>query len=276
MSDTSTIGFIGAGNMASAILGGILAKGYAPANCWVSGPDATQLDVLAQGFGVQTSTDNLRCVQHSDTVILAVKPQVMQPVCRQIAPALAARPALVISIAAGIDCASLTRWLPAGTPLIRCMPNTPALVGKGAAGLYAAKTASPAHRATATAIFTSVGMAEWVTDESLMHAVTALSGSGPAYFFLILEALEASAIAAGMPADTARKLAIATMAGAAEMAAHSEHPPAQLKRNVMSPGGTTERAIAHFEAAGLRQMVTDAFEAARIRSIELSKILGEG
>lgn len=273
MSTSPTISFIGAGNMASAIIGGMLDNGFEGADVWVSAPDDSHLQAIRKRFGVSVTTDNRYCAQQADIVILAVKPQVMADVCRDIAPVVQNTRPLMVSIAAGLEVATLDEWLGGGLPLVRVMPNTPSLVGKGAAGLFANDQVSEKQKTMVETVFSSIGSALWVDEESLLHAVTALSGSGPAYFFLMLEALEEAATDAGIPAETARKLAIQTMAGAAEMAARSEHDPAQLKRNVMSPGGTTERAIHTFEDGGLRELVKKAYSAAFSRSEDMAKEL---
>jgi len=269
-----SISFIGAGNMAGSIVGGLLAKDFPAKNIWVSSPADEHLQSMRKRFGVNTSTDNRHCAQQSDILVLAVKPQVMRDVCRDLAPVIQNTRPLVISIAAGLETPVLDRWLGGEVPLVRCMPNTPALVGKGAAGLFATEKVSDAQRQQTETVFTSVGTVCWVEEEALLHTVTALSGSGPAYCFLFLEALEQAARDAGLAPETARTLAIQTMAGAAEMAALSGDEPAQLKRNVMSPGGTTERAIETFEKGDFRALVARAFEAARQRSEELSSQLG--
>lgn len=275
MSTSPTISFIGAGNMASAIIGGMLDSGFQAGDIWVSAPDDNHLQSLRKRFGISVTTDNRYCAEQADIVILAVKPQVMADVCRDIAPMVQNTRPLMVSIAAGLTSDTLDEWLGGGMPLVRVMPNTPSLVGKGAAGLFANSQVKDKQKKMVQSVFESIGSALWVEDENLLHAVTALSGSGPAYFFLMLEALESAATEAGIEADTARALAIQTMAGAAEMAGRSEHDPAQLKRNVMSPGGTTERAIHTFEDGGLRELVKKAYGAAFERSQEMSKELAD-
>jgi pyrroline-5-carboxylate reductase len=275
VSNSSTISFIGAGNMASAIIGGMLDNGYQAGNIWVSAPDDSHLQALRDRFGVSVTTDNRYCAQQADMVVLAVKPQVMAEVCRDIAPVVQNTRPLMVSIAAGLGSDTLDSWLGGGLPLVRAMPNTPSLVGKGAAGLFANAAVTAEQKTMVQSVFESIGSALWVDDEEQLHGVTALSGSGPAYFFLMLEALEAAATEAGIAPKTARELAIQTMAGAAEMAARSEHDPAQLKRNVMSPGGTTERAINTFEDGGMRDLVQKAYNAAFERSQEMSKELAD-
>jgi len=275
LSTSPTISFIGAGNMASAIIGGMLDSGFQAGDIWVSAPDDNHLQSLRKRFGISVTTDNRYCAEQADIVILAVKPQVMADVCRDIAPMVQNTRPLMVSIAAGLTSDTLDEWLGGGMPLVRVMPNTPSLVGKGAAGLFANSQVKDKQKKMVQSVFESIGSALWVEDENLLHAVTALSGSGPAYFFLMLEALESAATEAGIEADTARALAIQTMAGAAEMAGRSEHDPAQLKRNVMSPGGTTERAIHTFEDGGLRELVKKAYGAAFERSQEMSKELAD-
>ena len=273
MSTSPTISFIGAGNMASAIIGGMLDSGFKAANIWVSAPDDNHLQSIRKQFGVSVPTDNRYCAEQADMVVLAVKPQVMASVCSDIAPVVQNTRPLMVSIAAGLEASTLDEWLGGGLPLVRVMPNTPSLVGKGAAGLYANDQVKEKQKTMVESVFNSIGSALWVEDESLLHAVTALSGSGPAYFFLMLEALEEAATDAGIAGETARALAIQTMAGAAEMAGRSEHDPGQLKRNVMSPGGTTEQAIQTFEEGGMRDLVKKAYSAAYKRSGEMAKEL---
>jgi len=275
LSTSPTISFIGAGNMASAIIGGMLDSGFQAGDIWVSAPDDNHLQSLRKRFGISVTTDNRYCAEQADMVILAVKPQVMADVCRDIAPLVQNTRPLMVSIAAGLTSETLDEWLGGGLPLVRVMPNTPSLVGKGAAGLYANSQVKDKQKKMVQTVFESIGSALWVEDENQLHAVTALSGSGPAYFFLMLEALESAATEAGIEATTARELAIQTMAGAAEMAGRSEHDPAQLKRNVMSPGGTTEQAIHTFEDGGLRDLVKKAYGAAYKRSQEMAKELAD-
>ncbi|MFO8141729.1 MAG: pyrroline-5-carboxylate reductase [Marinobacter sp.] len=275
MSKSPTISFIGAGNMASAIIGGMLDSGYQAGDIWVSAPDDDHLQSVRKRFGVSVTTDNRYCAQQADIVVLAVKPQVMAEVCSDIAPMVQNTRPLMVSIAAGLTAETLDQWLGGGMPLVRVMPNTPSLVGKGAAGLFANDQVKPAQKDAVQSMFESVGTALWVDDENLLHGVTALSGSGPAYFFLMLEALEEAATAAGIEPATARELAIQTMAGAAEMAKRSDQNPAQLKRNVMSPGGTTEQAVNTFEDGGLRELVKKAYSAAFERSREMSREMAD-
>ncbi|PID44677.1 MAG: pyrroline-5-carboxylate reductase [Proteobacteria bacterium] len=269
MNDFPHLTFIGAGNMAGSIIGGLVKSDYPAEKITASDPTETNLARLAQKYGIHTCTSNPVASRQAEVLILCVKPQILQAVCEGLAPELTRSP-LIISIAAGMDTHCIDTWLGGGHPVIRCMPNTPALVQQGATGMFANEQVTERQRAIASHIFSSVGLVEWVECEDRMHAVTALSGSGPAYFFLIMEALEDAAKKTGMPEQSARKLGIQTMLGAAAMAQQSNLSPGQLKQNVMSPGGTTEQAINTFEARGIREIVDSALHAAVQRSRELS------
>lgn len=269
----SKITFIGAGNMASAIIGGLINSGTPPTYITATAPHQSELEALHQRFGVHTQTDNGKAVMSADVVVLAVKPQIMRTVCETLRSHIQQQHPLIISIAAGLDASTIDQWLGGNTALVRCMPNTPSLVGIGASGLYANSAVSDAQRDLATQLMEAVGIVEWVEEESLLNAVTAVSGSAPAYFFLMFEAMESAAIAQGLPAATARRLAIQTALGAATMAQQSDQDPATLKQNVMSPGGTTERAIAHMEEAQLRTTIADAMQACAERARAMAKEL---
>lgn len=265
----SRIGFIGAGNMAGSLLGGMLARGIRPELVCMSDPDAARRDSLTRDHGVRTTADNAQAAQDADVLVLAVKPQMMHAVCEGLRPVLAGRAPLVISIAAGITVASLQDWL-GELPVVRCMPNTPALVQAGATGLYAAPQVSALQRQQAEDILGSVGLALWFEREAELDAVTAVSGSGPAYFFLLMESMIAAGEALGLAPDVARQLVLQTALGAAQLAQASDRPPAELRRQVTSPGGTTAAALARFEQGGFRQLVEEALIAARDRATELS------
>ncbi|WP_347257361.1 pyrroline-5-carboxylate reductase [Methylocaldum sp.] len=269
-----TLGFIGAGNMASSLIGGLISDGYPADNIFVSDVDTAKLKDLASRFGVHTFEDNKSLVERSQTVLLAVKPQILEQVAREIAGPVRQRGPLMISIAAGVREAALDHWLGGGASIVRCMPNTPALVKTGATALHANDRASAEHRSVAEAIVRAVGIAVWVEKEELLDLVTALSGSGPAYFFLFMEAMEDAATEMGMDKATARLLTQQTALGAARIAIESEDGPAELRRRVTSPGGTTEKAIEVFERGSLRSLVLDAMKAANARAAELSKQLG--
>jgi pyrroline-5-carboxylate reductase len=269
-----TIGFIGGGNMARSLIGGLVARGTPAAHIHVCEPNAAARDALAADFGVQVSAD-AAAAAGADLIVLAVKPQVMRDVCTALGPLIGARRPLVVSIAAGVRIAQLLRWFARDLPVVRAMPNTPALLGAGITGLCSGPGADAADVARATALLATCGEVVTIADESLMDAVTAVSGSGPAYFFLLIEALEAAGIAQGLPADTARRLAAATAAGAAKMAAAGTSTPARLREQVTSPGGTTAAALAVFEAEGLRATVARAVDAATARGRELSARLDD-
>ena len=267
--------FIGAGNMANAIVGGMVQKGFPAQNIIACAPSAEHLRNIESAWGVRTSEDNLAAVAEADIVVLSVKPQVLKDVCEQLSGSLGHHP-LIISIAAGIEMGSLERWLGEGLAIVRCMPNTPAQVMQGASGLLANSRVSDEQKAMSGELFAGIGLVEWLTDEAQMHAITALSGSGPAYIFMLIEAMEAAGIKQGIEAGSARKLAAQTVLGAAQMVLNTDVAPGQLKRNVMSPGGTTERAIKVFEEQQLMAIVEQAMQAAADRSRELAVILSGG
>jgi len=268
-SPDTTIGFIGAGNMAAALIAGLLAKGLSAERLSASDTDDDRLAALAAS-GVYTTHDNAEVVARCAVVVLAVKPQVMAAVVTALQPALADRDCLLISIAAGIRLDSLQQWTHPLQALVRCMPNTPALVQAGATGLYANAHCSEAQKATAGAILEAVGLACWLDQEQQLDAVTALSGSGPAYFFLLMEAMQEAGTALGLPADVARNLCLQTAFGAARLALDSEVDVAELRRRVTSPGGTTAAALQQFEAEDFRGLVTRALGKAAARSRELA------
>lgn len=271
---STRIAFIGSGNMASALIGGLIADGTAPSDLIASDPDANRRAGLAASAGIRTLDDNLNAAREADVLVLAVKPQVLKRVVNELRPALDRQHPLVISIVAGIRCTAIKAWCGTTLPLIRAMPNTPAMIQVGASVLYAAAEVSAAQRDSAERILRAVGLVRWVDDEDLMDTVTALSGSGPAYFFLVMEAMEAAATELGLAEDTARLLTLQTALGAARMAIESSEHPAALRAKVTSPGGTTERALQSFEQDGIREVFKRALTAARDRSIELSELLG--
>ncbi len=271
--ENSIITFIGGGNMAASLIGGLIADGHEPSALRVADTDPARLQALA-GLGVATFEDNLDAAQGAEAVILAVKPQVLQPVARQLAPLATGQGPLFLSVAAGIRMADIERWLGGGA-VVRAMPNTPALIQAGATALVANAEVSEGQHELAESIMRAVGLVVWLDDEAQIDLVTALSGSGPAYFFLFMEALEEAAVELGLPADTARLLALQTGFGATKMALESDEPPAELRRRVTSPGGTTERAVAELEQGGLRQLARRALEAAAARSRELADQFGK-
>ena len=270
----SSIAFIGGGNMARSLIGGLLKQGWTREQLAVSEPFATTRDALSQDFGIRVSADNASAVAAADIWLLAVKPQMMREVCTELANFAEDRAPLVISIAAGISLSSLRSYLGPKAALVRCMPNTPALIGAGITALYADQSVSAAQRAIAEQILGSAGATVWLEEESAIDAVTATSGSGPAYFFLLMEAMQAAAQAQGLSAQTARALVLQTAYGAAKMALESDESAATLRERVTSPGGTTAAALAVFDAAGLRTIVHQAIDAATERGRSLSKQFG--
>lgn len=266
------LAFIGGGNMAASLIAGLISQGQAPQSIWVSEPLLERRQALQQQYGVQVTDSNSQAVEQADWVVLAVKPQLMAQVCQPLKAVI--RGKAVISIAAGIRVQALKHWL-GQVRLVRTMPNTPALLGLGMTGLYAEPGLSSDDKAQAQAILSSVGQCLWVADEAELDAVTAISGSGPAYFFLVMQAIEQSAQAMGFSAEAAALLTRQTALGAAQMAkADMSASLEQLRLNVTSKGGTTERAIASLQQAGLEQVFAQALQAARLRSVELSELLG--
>ncbi len=268
---TNKIGFIGGGNMASSLISGLIASGHAPEQIWVSDINPDTLTVLKRDLNVNTSANNDDIINAVDVVVLAVKPQTLNAVAQSIATLVQQKKSLVVSIAAGINQNSLSRWLGADTAIVRCMPNTPALVLTGATALHANDKVTDEQRDLAENILRSVGIALWVDDEAELDAVTAVSGSGPAYYFLLMEAMEKAAVELGLSQETARLLVQQTALGAAKIALESAESPEQLRRRVTSPGGTTQQAIETFEQGGFTELVSEALHAARDRSIEMSK-----
>jgi len=270
-----TIAFIGGGNMARSLIGGLISNQFTAENIHVSDANTEALDNLASRYNVKTFTDNLAAIADADVIILAVKPQQLQSVIRQIAPAWQ-QDKLLISIAAGIRLNDISRWLDfEGAAIVRAMPNTPSLVQAGATALCANDYVTSAQRELAESMLRAVGLALWISDEKQMDAVTALSGSGPAYFFLVLEALQTAGMELGLPEETARLLALETSFGAAKMALESDESACVLRQRVTSPGGTTERALDVFEQGDLRGLFKQALTAAAQRADELAEQLGQ-
>jgi len=272
---SKTIAFIGGGNMAASLVSGLVSDDYDPQRIVVSDPDREKLAGLAARFGIRPAVDNRDAVGRADIVVLAVKPQNLKGVAMNIAPEVQARRPLMISIVAGVREKDIQSWLGNDVTLIRTMPNTPAMLQAGATVLHAGPGVTDDQKNLAESILRAVGLTRWVRDEEKMDAVTALSGSGPAYFFLVMEAMEQVGLDMGLSAETARLLTLQTALGAARMAMESSDGPATLRERVTSPGGTTEKALAVFEAAGIRDLFHKALISARDRSVELSRRLGE-
>jgi pyrroline-5-carboxylate reductase len=280
MNNIRRLAFIGGGNMAAALIGGLIKRGLPGDRVVVADPSQEQLARLVREYGIEAAALNAAAVKDAEAVVLAVKPQQMRAVALGLAPALQQAtprqqaPPLLISVAAGIPHAALARWFGRGIPVVRTMPNRPALNGFGATGLYAPPSVGAANRALAEMIMAAVSATVWVEHESQMDTVTALSGSGPAYFFLFMEALEAAAHERGLPKDIAHRLTLETAFGAAQMARQSTDALATLREAVTSKGGTTAAALAVLEAAGLRAIVAHAVAAADRRSAELAAEFG--
>lgn len=260
--------------MASSLIGGLLADGYDPKKITVSDPDKDKLAQLAARFGIMAAADNSDAVSRSNVVVLAVKPQILEHTACDLMQSVQSRKPLMVSIVAGVREKDLQRWLGGGISLVRAMPNTPALLQAGATALHAGDGVSEQQKDLAEKILRAVGLTRWVANEDMIDTVTALSGSGPAYFFLIMEALEQAGRELGLPADTTRLLTLQTALGAARMAIESNVGPGELRSNVTSPGGTTEKALQTLADGGLQELIKKAVTDARDRSIELSRMLG--
>lgn len=269
------IGFIGSGNMTRAILGGLVAQQLPPSSLAISDPDATQRQQTLPELPLWRTDDNLALVKRSDILILAVKPQLLHQVLTPLASAIQARGALVISIVAGINAKQLQNWLGGYSRVIRTMPNTPSQVGQGMSAILATEYLSEADLCYAEQIFSAIGQSCRIENEVQMDAVTAISGSGPAYFFLFMEALEAAALALGIPEETARALVLQTALGSAQLATSASSSPAELRKQVTSKGGTTEQALLSFEKANFREIILQAAQAAAERAKEMAKQFGE-
>lgn len=275
MSEVRMVFIGGAGNMAGAVIGGLLAGGYPAERIVATGRDEKKLADFAARTGVQVTADNAAAVADADILVLSVKPQAMQALCESIAELVSARKPLVVTLAAGTPLAAYRRWLGEGVPIVRAMPNTPALVGEGVTGLYAGDGVSEAQRAQATRIAEAVGIAHWVEEEAGIDRVIAVSGSGPAYYFLFMESMIAAGEKLGLARADAQRLTLQTALGAAKLAAASDVDVAQLMRNVMSPGGTTERAIRRFQEGGLAQLVDQAMADCAARAAEMARELDQ-
>ncbi|GAA4860765.1 pyrroline-5-carboxylate reductase [Luteimonas vadosa] len=276
-SDPGSIAFIGGGNMARSLIGGLVSRGIAADTIHVAEPVEALRAALEADFGVRTHASALQAASEAETWLLAVKPQVMRGVCEALATqAQVARP-LAISIAAGITIDQLSRWLGGDSadatplPIVRAMPNTPALLGAGMTGLHANAQVDAGGRTRAEALLSAAGKTVWIEDEALMDAVTAVSGSGPAYVFLLAEAMEEAGKAEGLPDAAARTLALQTVLGAARMLTESDEAPSELRRRVTSPGGTTQAAVETFESGGLRDLVAQAVHNAAERGRQLAR-----
>jgi pyrroline-5-carboxylate reductase len=270
--DNQKIGFIGAGNMARSLIGGLISSGIKSDHLFAADPNEDTRNALEKDFAIQTFSENQQLVDQCDVIVFAVKPQALKTVATSIT---AKESSLYLTIAAGIPSESLNNWLDSNKAIVRAMPNTPSLVLSGASGLYANSHVSEEQKEMAESILRAVGLTVWVENEKQLDAVTALSGSGPAYFFMVMEAMEKAGEELGLPADTARLLAIQTGFGATKLALEVDDAPAVLRQKVTSPGGTTEQAIKTFEEKGLVDIFSKAMKAARDRAEELAEELGK-
>lgn len=260
--------------MAASLVGGLIAAGIDPSSIIVAEPEERQREQLAQRFGIAVTQNNVETLQH-DAVVLSVKPQLLQTVCKQLAVSENVTKPLYVSIAAGIKTADIIRWLSGNVAVVRAMPNTPALIQCGATALYASKSTSDAHRILADEILQAAGLTTWVDDEDLLDVVTAVSGSGPAYFFLLIEAMQTAAVNLGLDRETASKLTLQTALGAVRMANETDLDVATLRARVTSKGGTTAAAVSSFEQNDFHNHVSNALRAAYNRSRELADELGK-
>jgi pyrroline-5-carboxylate reductase len=269
------IGFVGGGNMARALIGGLIGRGTAAAQLSVGEPAPAARESLSRDFKVRVSADNHSAIEGCDLVIVAVKPQQAGTVLRPLAAPLQAAGTVLVSVAAGIPIRSLNGWVGSEVPVIRAMPNRPALVGAGVTGLFAEGLVSMEHRRLAEQTLQAAGQTVWVARESDLDIVTALSGSGPAYFFLLAELMMQAAVSQGLAPEAARLFAVGTLQGAGALARLSDGDLARLREEVTSKGGTTEAALAAFAAADLRGIVERAMQSAARRSRELAASFGD-
>lgn len=273
--DNVNITFIGCGNMGRSLIGGLIRNGY-PADLVIGADiDKQKLELAAEQFGIETSNDNKLAIKDADVIVLAVKPQSLKETLLELQHQLVRSKPLLVSIAAGIRLTDITKWSGSDFAVVRVMPNTPALVNSGAAALCSNRFVNPAQGEIAEMIMRSVGVTIWVQDEKLMNTVTALSGSGPAYFFYFMELIEKGAVELGLSNEQARLLTLETALGAAKMALESEHDLQELRKHVTSPGGTTEAALHVLEKGKLEALISKAMRAAYERSEELGQMFGD-
>jgi pyrroline-5-carboxylate reductase len=264
------LAFLGAGNMARSLIHGLLQQGHPPERIWASNHDAEKTQALQNEFQIHVTTDNIAAAKQAEVIIFAVKPQTLALVVPEVAAVLQQRKPLIISIAAGVRIAHFETWLGAHLPIVRCMPNTPALVQASATGLFASRDVLPESRDLAESLLRAVGLVVWLDDEKDLDVVTALSGSGPAYFFLVMEAMIAAGVELGLSPKTSQLLTLQTAVGAAHIAMQANGDIMQLRERVTSKGGTTERAIEVLEQGRLRQLFLHAISAATDRARELA------
>ncbi len=268
-----SIAFIGCGNLATSLVRGLLESGYPKEKIWATNRNAEKNKLLHDSLGIHVSEDNHKAAQHAEVIVLGVKPQQMQGVAKDIALVVQEKKPLVISVAIGISTAMLSRWLGGDVALVRSMPNTPALVSAGASGLYANVHVTESQKEFAESLHRAVGITIWVEKESLIDVVAALSGSGPAYFFYIIEAMQSAAVKLGLPEKEASELALQTALGASRLALESDDDVLTLRKKVTSPKGTTEQAIKVFDEKGLPSIMEAAMRATILRAQALTASL---
>lgn len=268
---TPAIAFIGSGNMANSLVGGLIADNYPSEKICVAGRTNEKLKLYEQRYQVATTTNNIDAVKQSDVVVMAVKPASVDSVTKEIAAAVIEHKPLLISIAAGKGCARYAENIREDIAIVRCMPNTPAMLRAGATALFANQYTTEEQKEVAESIMRSVGVTVWLSDEAQLDTVTALSGSGPAYFFLVIEALQQAAQSLGLSYDVAKLLTLQTALGAARMALESSDDVSILRGHVTSKGGTTEQAINVLEQGKIQELFQAALSAAKKRATELSQ-----
>ena len=272
MSD-SNIAFIGGGNMARSLIGGLVAASTPSTTISVSEPQPNLRKILQKDFGVNVHADNISAATSAHVIVLAVKPQILRQVVMSLGSLVAEHQPLLVSVAAGVTAPSIERWVGGRPALVRVMPNTPALEGAGISALYANENVDEDQRKLAETIMSAVGKTVWIENESLMDTVTAVSGSGPAYFFYVMQAINEAAVNGGLDAETARLLTLETALGAARLALESAEDPGTLQKRVTSPGGTTEAAVNVLDSSRVNDAFRNAVSAARARGGELAKLL---
>lgn len=265
------IGFIGGGHMTSSLMSGLINSGFSPNKLFVYDRNTEKTQLLSSQLGVMGEPDLQKIIKHAKVLVLAVKPQDMKTLVETLGTEIAQQKPLIISIAAGISTGLLEKWLGEHHAIIRAMPNTPALLKVGATGLYANAKTLDSQKELAESILRAVGVTVWVNHEHDIDTITAISGSGPAYFFLMMDALQQGAEKLGLPKATAKILILQTALGAARMALESDIPLKTLIEKVASPGGTTEKALSVLEAGGMQDLLIKAVEAAKHRSQEISE-----
>ncbi len=272
----SNICFIGSGNMARSLVGGLIKDQYDPQKIWVSDPHDSSLETLQSAWKVHTVEDNCEGARHADIILFAVKPQTMEEVVKEVSSVIHEKKPLVISIAAGVRIDAIAHWLGStSSAIVRCMPNTPALVSCGATAMFANHKVTEEQKNHAESVMRAVGLTTWVDDEALLDTVTALSGSGPAYFLLMMEALVEAATELGLSEEQARLLTLQTALGTSKMALESEQSLTILRQQVTSPGGTTEAALDALKETKTFEAIKSALKAAQQKSEALAELFGK-